>query len=241
MSREERLVRTMVHLADTLVDEFDVVDLLSVLADRCVEVLDVAAAGIMLARAGGGLHVVASSSETSRTLELFEVQSAEGPCLDCYRLGHAVVNEDLATAVPRWPHFAPVALEAGFRSAHALPMRLRGNVIGALNFFRTGEGAIDEEDVTAAQALADVATIAILQHRVALEAQTLNEQLNFALNSRIAIEQAKGVLAEQAGIDVDEAFRRLRAHARHHNRRLVEVAQDVVEGDLDAGSLDRPV
>jgi hypothetical protein len=223
--REALLARTLVELADTLVDDFDVVELLTLLTDRCVEVLDVSAAGLMLVAPDGGLRVVASSSDAMRVLELFEVQSEEGPCMDSYRTGRAVVNEDLAAGTERWPRFAPVALEAGFRSVHALPMRLR------------------EGDVHAAQAFADVATIAILQHRAVAEAQVLNEQLHHALNSRIAIEQAKGMISAGAAIDMEAAFARLRAFARNHNRRLVDVARDVGAGILPAHALDpaRPV
>src|ERR1700674_864025 len=133
MEREARLIRTLVELADTLVDDFDVVDLLTLLSGRCVEVLDVSAAGIMLVTADGDLRVVASSSEAMRIVELFELQSDEGPCVDCYRTGAAIVNRDLRSDADRWPHFAAVALDAGFGAAHALPMRLRGSVIGALN------------------------------------------------------------------------------------------------------------
>src|SRR5439155_24537584 len=142
-------------------------------------------------------------------VELFELQSQEGPCLDCYRSGEPVLNQHLGTIDGRWPNFTPVALEAGFRSVHALPMRLRGAVVGALNLFRIDAGPRDATDVLAAQALADVATIAILQHRAALEAQVVNEQLNYALNSRVLIEQAKGVLSERAGLDMEHAFERL--------------------------------
>ena len=162
MSRETLLARTFVELADTLVDEFDVVDLLTLLADRCVEVLDVAAAGLMLTYPGGELRVMASSSEAMRVLELFELQSEEGPCPDCYRTGEPIVNHRLAAEGGRWPQFEPRAMKAGFRSVHALPMRLRNVTIGALNLFRTDEGALNEADVAAAQALADVATIAVL-------------------------------------------------------------------------------
>jgi GAF domain-containing protein len=151
-----------------------------------------------------------------------------------------VVNQALAIVNGRWPNFAPVALEAGFRSVHALPLRLRGQVIGAVNLFRADEGALDDLDVLAAQALADMATIAILQHRAAVESQVLNEQLNFALNSRVLIEQAKGVLTERAGIDMQEAFSRLRNYARNHNLRLVDVAQQVIDRTLDTAALDRP-
>jgi GAF domain-containing protein len=234
------LARTLVELADTLVADFDVVELLTRLTDRCVEVLDVGAAGLMLVSLQGDLRVMASSSEAARLLELFEVQSQEGPCLDCYRTGQPVVNQDLATVNGRWPRFAAEALAAGIHAVHALPMRLRGNVIGALNLFHTEPVQMREADVEAAQALADVATIAILQHRAALEAQVLNEQLNHALNSRIVIEQAKGVIAERQGLDMEQAFARLRAHARNHNRRLAEVAFDVINGTLPAAALDHP-
>src|SRR6202011_2506184 len=158
---------------DTLVTDFDAVELLTLLADRCVDVLDVAAAGLMLVAPDGELRVMASSSEAMRMLELFELQSREGPCLDCYRSGAPVVNQDLAAVNGRWPRFAAVALDAGFRSAHALPMRLRGAVIGALNLFRADVGELQQADLFAAQALADVATIAILQHRVGLHAHVV--------------------------------------------------------------------
>src|SRR2546421_513315 len=205
MPREAMLARAMVQLADTLVADFDVVDLLTLLADRCVEVLDVRAAGLMLMGPDGDLKVMASSSEAMRVLELFELQASEGPCLDCFRTGRPVVNQDLATADSRWPDFAREALAAGFRAVHALPMRLRGNVLGALNLFHVEPGHMRPEDIDAAQALADVPTIAILQHRATLEAQTLNEQLNHALTSRIIIEQAKGMVAQREGLDMERA------------------------------------
>ena len=152
--------------------------------------------------------------------------------------GEPVLNQDLATVDGRWPRFAPEALEAGFQSVHALPMRLRGTVIGALNLFHTDTGEMEPADVDAAQALADVATIAILQHRAALEAQVVNEQLNHALNSRIVIEQAKGMVAERAGVDMEQAFSLLRNHARNHNLRLVDIAREVIDGTLAVSTLD---
>ena len=240
MSREALLARTLVELADTLVADFDVVDLLTVLTDGCVDVLDVGAAGLMLAAPEGDLRVMASSSEAMRVLELFELQSQEGPCLDCYRTGQPVVNQDLATVNGRWPRFAAEALAAGFHSVHALPMRLRGTVIGALNLFHIEPGEMRQADVAAAQAMADVATIGVLQHRAALETQVLNEQLNHALNSRIVIEQAKGIIAERKGLNMEQAFSTLRNHARSHNRRLVDVARDIIDGALAASALDRP-
>jgi GAF domain-containing protein len=240
MPREAILAGTLVQLADSLVADFDVVDLLTVLVDRSVEVLSVDAAGLMLVAPDGDLRVMASSSEMMRVLELFEIQAREGPCLDCYHSGRPVVNQYLEASQGRWPRFTVEALAAGFQSVHALPMRLRGSVIGALNLFSHESGELDEADIVAGQALADVATIAILHHRAAAEAQVLNEQLNYALNSRVVIEQAKGMIAERAGMNVEEAFSILRNHARNHNLRLVEVARDVIEGTLAASALDQP-
>jgi GAF domain-containing protein len=228
-----------VELADTLVADFDVVELLTRLADRCVDVLGVSAAGLMLAGPDGNLRVMASSSEAMRLLELFELQAEEGPCLDCYRSGRPVVAQDLAMANGRWPRFTTQALAAGFRSVHALPMRLRGAVIGALNLFHLEAGEVQSADVEAAQALADVATIAILQHRATLQAKVVNQQLQSALNSRIVIEQAKGMVAERENLNMEEAFSALRHHARNHNLRLVDVAEAVIAGSLLASALDR--
>jgi GAF domain-containing protein len=238
MTRESVLARTLVELADTLVDDFDVVDLLTRLADRCVEVLDADAAGIMLAAPDDRLRVMASSSETMRLLELFEIQTQEGPCLDAHRTGLAIVNQNLASVNGRWPRFAAEALAAGFHSVHALPMRLRGSVIGALNLFRAGPGEMGRADIEVAQAFADVATIAILQHRAALEAQVVSDQLTYALNSRIVIEQAKGMVAERLNLDMERSFTALRNHARSHNLRLADVANAVVAGTTPASALD---
>ena len=210
MPREALLARTLVELADTLVADFDVVELLTLLADRCVEVLEVGAAGLMLAGPDGELRVMASSSEAMRVLELFELQSKEGPCLDCYRSGRPVMDQDLAMVTSRWPLFAAETLAAGFCSVQALPLRWRGTVIGALNLFQVEPGEMRGPDVEAAQALADVATIAILQHRASLEAQAVNQQLQHALNSRIVIEQAKGMVAQREGLNMEQAFSALR-------------------------------
>ena len=170
-------------------------------------------------------------------LEAFEAQSNEGPCPDCYRTGQPVVNLDLATAHGRWPRFTPRALVAGFRSVHALPMRLRNDTIGALNLFRTHEGRMSESDVNAAQSLADVASIAILQYRADIDLRALNEQLTYALNSRIVIEQAKGIVGERSGIDMAQAFSLLRNYARNNGRRLLDIAREVIDGTLRPESL----
>ena len=238
MPRETTLAHTLVELADSLVADFDIVELLTLLADRCVDTFDVAAAGVMLAGPDGVLRVAASSSEEMRVLELFEEQNVEGPCLDCYRTGAPVRNQQLADAIDRWPNFTAAATATGFTSVQALPMRLRGTVIGALNLFHTDANALSADAAALAQAFADVATIAILQNRASREAQVVNEQLSQALNSRIVIEQAKGMIAERLGLDMGAAFDRLRRHARSHNLRLADVAGSVIDGTLEASSLD---
>lgn len=240
MAKEGLLVATLVELADSLVDDFDVVDLLSLLADRCVEVLGVSAAGVMLAAPEGDLRVVASSSEAMRVVELFEVQADEGPCLDCFRSGAAVINVNLTLGRDPWPRFSPVAVKAGFSYVDALPMRLRGSVIGAVNLFSSADGALGEEDIVAGQALTDVATIAVLQQRVVSESRVLNDQLNNALTSRIVIEQAKGVLAERSALPMESAFEAMRHYARKHNQRLSDVARSVVDRTLGPESLPAP-
>jgi GAF domain-containing protein len=238
LPRELLLARTLVELADTLVDNFDIVDLLTLLTDRCVEVLDVSEAGLMLASPGGDLRVMASSSDATRVLELFELQTEEGPGPECYRSGAAVVNERLEDIGDRWPRFAPRARQAGFRSVHALPMHLRTQTIGALSLFRTDGGGLAEADLAAAQAFADVATIAILQQRVVADARVINEQLHTALSTRIIIEQAKGVVAERSGLDMERSFSRMRTYARGHGLRLVDVARAIIDGALLDAALD---
>lgn len=233
MTREGSVVRSLVEMADTLVDDFDVVDMLTRLADRCVTVLGVSAAGVMLASPGGDLRLVASSSEAMRVLELFELQAQEGPCLDAFRSGGRIGHEDLRAGSGRWPRFSMVAVEAGFQSAFALPLRLRDRTVGALNLFSAERNPMDEEDVLVVQAFADLAAISVLQHRVAAETQIINEQLAQALTSRILIEQAKGVIFERAGVDMAEAFRLLRGYARDNNLRLTAVAEAAIEGTLD--------
>lgn len=240
MARESLLITTLVELADNLVDSYDVIDVLTVLSDRCVQTVDVDAAGVLLAWPGGPLQFVASSSESMKVLELFQIQADEGPCVDCYRTGAAIVNHALTEDDDRWPRFSPRALAQGFYAVHCLPMRLRGRTIGALNLFRTHQGILDVEDVAVAQAFADVATIAILQHQTSINATTLNDQLSNALNSRIIIEQAKGMIRQALNCDMDEAFGRLRTHARNHNEGLTEVATLVVEGRIAPNALDTP-
>jgi GAF domain-containing protein len=233
MTREADVVRSLVEMADTLVDDYDVVDLLTGLADRCVDLLGVSAAGVMLASPEGGLGLVASSSEAMRLLELFELQAQEGPCLDAFRTGQPVGQQNLRAGSGRWPSFSAAALQAGFRSALALPLRLREATLGALNLLSVTRTPMDEADVIVARAFADLATLSIVQHRAAAEAQSLNEKLSAALASRVVIEQAKGVISERVGVDLAEAFARLRGYARSHNLRLTDVAQAAIDGTLD--------
>ncbi len=237
LTREQRIVATFVELADTMVDDFDVVEFLHHLAARAVELLDCAEAGLLLADAGGVLRVMASSSERSDALDLLQTQNEEGPCFECYHRGRPVFSDDLDADSGRWPTFAPLAVQTGLRSVEAIPMRVRGQTVGALNLFRARTGRIDERDLPVGQGMADIAAIALLQERLVRESRGMVEQLQGALSSRVVIEQAKGILAERAHVSVDVAFARLRAYARGHNRRLSDVAQEVIEGELDARTI----
>jgi GAF domain-containing protein len=232
MDRERKVIQAFVGLADSLVDDYDVTDLLHDLVGHCVELIDSDAVGMLLADQRGGLQVVASSTEQTRLLELFQLQNNEGPCLDCYQIGEAVLVPDLLIAAERWPQFAFVATEEGFRSVYALPLRLRNETIGAINLFSFRSGALSDEDLRLGRALADIATIGILQERAIRRTETLSEQLQGALNSRVIIEQAKGVLSERGGLDMDMAFGQLRRYARDNNKHLREVARGIVEGTL---------
>ncbi|MFI5615574.1 GAF and ANTAR domain-containing protein [Amycolatopsis sp. NPDC051903] len=225
---DERLVDTFVELADTLTDDFDVIDFLHLLAARSVELLPVDAAGLLLADRRGQLRVVASSSEHVRLLELFQLQRDEGPCLDAFRLRQVVTVADLTHDAETWPSFTRIALERGFRAVHAYPMRLRSEIVGALNLFSAGPGELAPEDARVARGMVDVATIGLLQARVIHEHEVLVGQLQTALSSRVVIEQAKGFIANGLGLAVDEAFALLRRFARSHSRKLSLVAADVV-------------
>jgi len=231
--REALLARAFVDVADTLVADFDVVDFLTVLTTRCVQLFELAEAALLLADPPRGLQVAACSSHEMRVLELFEIQHDDGPSVDCYRTGVSIQCENLRAGVTRWPRFARKALASGWESAYALPMRLRSELIGSLNLLRAEPGPLPATDLVAAQALADVATIGLLQHRAAEEHRLLAEQLQYALHSRIAVEQAKGVLAEHAGLSMDAAFAALRRYSRNNNLGLVDVAQSVVTRRID--------
>jgi GAF domain-containing protein len=224
----DRLAEVFVEVADTLVDDFDVIEFLESLTRHTAEVSDTASAGLLLTDAHGQLQYMASSSSSVKLLELFQLQYQEGPCLDCFRTETAVVNSDLHHAGSRWPLFAPRAVDAGFQSVHAFPLRHRQKVIGALNLFSTDVGDLKPTDVRIIQCLADIATIGLLQERTIRSAEILTEQLQSALNSRITIEQAKGVLARTHDVGVDAAFDLMRGYARSNNLRLSDVARAVV-------------
>ena len=224
----ERLAGVFVEIADTLVADFDVVDFLHLVTSRAAELVADSAVGLMLADQQGHLRFMGASTEATRMLELFQLQNDEGPCLDCFRSGAGVESADLLDPSTPWPTFAPEAVSAGFRSVHAVPLRLRNQVIGALNIFGRKPSLLEPEDAQIVQALADVATIGLMQERAIRRTELLAEQLQTALNSRIVVEQAKGALAQLRGVSVDEAFRLLRSHARSTNARLSDVAQQVV-------------
>jgi GAF domain-containing protein len=232
MVSTEQLAGVFVDVADTLVDEFDLIDFLHNLADHAVAVSGASSSGLLLADQNDTLHYMAASSEGARHLELFQLQHSEGPCLDCYRSHEPVIAAELAQETERWPDFAPRAVEAGVQSVHAFPMRLRDRVIGALNVFGMVPLPLGPSDVKIVQAMADVATIAILQERAIASAELLAEQLQGALNSRIVIEQAKGVVSRDHDVSVDAAFAALRRHARSNHLRLVDLAHDVVTGSV---------
>lgn len=237
----ERLAQVFVEVADTLVADFDLIDFLHLLADRTAVLVSASAVGLLVADQRGRLEFLAASDETTRLLELFQVQNSEGPCLDAFRTAAPVINADLREASGRWPRFAPHATRAGYRSVHAFPLRLRSQVIGALNVFGSQPGAsLNDDDVQIVQALADVATIGLLQERTIRRGELLTEQLQGALNSRIVIEQAKGAIAQVHGVGVDEAFALIRSYARRTNSRLSDVAHTIVTNPTIVAALEPP-
>ena len=232
-TRERALAEAFVTLADTLVADYDVIDVLHQLTIECVELLRVDAAGLLLSDQRGNLQMAAASTEQARVVELFQLQSDEGPCLDCYRTSRPISAPDLRDMTD-WPRFIAHTLETGYRSVHAVPLRLRNETIGALNLFRTQPGALRPDELRIAQALADVATIGILQERAISRREILAEQLQVALNSRVIIEQAKGVLAERGQLEMERAFQLLRGHARSTQQRLSDVALGVANRTIAA-------
>jgi len=238
MDRYEQLAHAFVGLADTLVADYDVIELAQQLIDNSMMLLPIAAAGIVLADIQGEMRVFASSSEQTRLLELLQLEADVGPCLLAYRTGKAVLVDDLNVDPQRWPAFAQQAAEYNYRSVSALPLRLRDERVGALNLFRAEAGALSSADVAIGQALADVAAIGILHQRIVTHSDVVNQQLQSALNTRVIIEQAKGVIAERGSLDMDGAFGLLRSYARRTQQRLADLARAVVEGADTTAILD---
>lgn len=237
MSRERAVKDAFVQLASALANGYDVVDLLSQLTADCVRLLDAPAAGLLLADPLGDLHLIAAAPERMRLVELFQLQRVEGPCKECFLTGKAVTVTDVTLESERWPQFVPAAHAAGFQSVYALPMRLRDNVLGTLGLFGLSASPLPEEDLALGQALADVASVALVQDRAANDRNEINAQLQQALTSRVVLEQAKGLLAQRGDLDMVAAFRVLRRYARDHNQRLTEVAEQVVAREITAQDL----
>lgn len=235
--RERAIIHAFVDLSNELVEDYDVVDMLTTLTTSCARLIDVASAGLLLADGHGVLHLMASSSERTRELEILQLQREEGPCLDCYHSGEPVLVADLEDQVSRWPQFARAARDGGFRSVHALPMRLQDTVLGTLGLFGEEAGRLEDDDLNLAQALVHVASVAIVNQQSATDLTTVNAQLQAALTSRIVLEQAKGVVAHTGSLDMADAFTVLRRYARDHGRRLSDVAGDVVNRRLPGSEL----
>ncbi|MCS5721022.1 GAF and ANTAR domain-containing protein [Herbiconiux sp. CPCC 203407] len=228
-AREELITETFVDLADTLVDDYDVIDLLHTLVERAAGILEAADAGILLPNASGSLEVVASTSERSHLISILQLRAEEGPCVDAYTTGKIVAVDNIASTYARWPTFATSAASVDYQSMYAIPMRLRNQTIGSMNLFSDRLGPMEPKDTAVAKALTDVATISILQERALRESDIAREQLQHALDSRVVIEQAKGVLAQTERVDMHEAFTLLRNRARHSGRRLSVVAQEIID------------
>jgi GAF domain-containing protein len=225
----ERLATIFVEAADTLVEDFDPAEFLQMLTHRAADLVGAAAVGLLLADTRGRLEFMAASTEAAETLELFQLQAHEGPGLEAFYRGRAVVNVNLGEATPKWPRFAPRATAIGYQSVHAFPLRQRNRVIGALNVFGDVKGGnLERGDLPIMQALADIAAVALMRERAIRRGEVLTEQLRGALHSRVVIEQAKGAVAQATGVGVDEAFATIRGYARSHNRKIGEVARLIV-------------
>ena len=223
-TRETQVLAAVVTLVDSLLDDFDVVDLLTELTQRCADLLDVAAAGFLLADPLEQLHLLAATSEQARELELFQLQASEGPCVECYATGQPVSVADISAAKHRWPQFAPAAHDAGFSSVHALPMRAAGTVLGALGLFGTNSGTLNDADLLVGQTLTHIACVAILQEHPPTPSTVL-PQLRAAIANRVVVEQAKGFLRERLDVPVEKAFTLLRNYARTNREHLTDVAR----------------
>ena len=237
ISREARLNAAFVMVADTLTADYDVVDLLHKLVQECTDILAVQHGGLMLADSSGNLQLMASTSESADLVEVMQLAAGTGPCVDCFISGKQVSVPDIAKSSWKWPAFSIAALEQSFLSVHAIPMKLRGDVIGTMNLFGVSTGELTARDAAVAQALADVATIGILHERITSRSNEVADQLQRALDSRVLIEQAKGALSQSRGLTTDEAFNALRWYARNNRMTLHAVAEGVTSRSIDIHSV----
>lgn len=226
--REHDIIDTFVALSDTLVEDYDVVDLMQTLVEHSATLFDAVSAGLVLVNPSGTLDVIASTDEDTRLIELMQLQSGQGPCIRCIQTGQPVIVPDAWALTNQWADFRRTSIELNLRAAHCVPMRLRGTTIGSLNLFRAQPGHLDTDDITVIQAFADVATIAVLQQRALEESSIIQQQLQHALDSRIIIEQAKGIIAYTHNTDIDHAFQILRDHARATSTPITDVARRIL-------------
>jgi len=236
-TREAQVSAAFIAIADTLTKDFDVVDLLHTLVESCTEILAVDAGGLMLADAQGDLQLVASTSEEADLVEIMQLDAARGPCIECFVTGKPISVASIEESGGRWPEFQAEALKMGYHSVHATPMRLRGQVVGTMNLFGSQLAELSDRDIALAQALADVATIGILQDRFLRESHLLADQLHRALDSRVLIEQAKGVIAQSSSVSMDAAFAVLRSYSRNHNLTIRSVAENITSRKLEVSLL----
>jgi GAF domain-containing protein len=224
-------------MADTLTANYDVVDLLHTLVVECTMIVAATAGGLMLADSSGRLQLLASTDESAELVEVMQLAAGAGPCVDCFTSGTSVSVPNIAASGGHWPDFEGAALGQGFQSVHATPMKLRGEVIGTMNLFNVAPGAFRPRDAAVVQALADVATIGILQQRIATESHLVAEQLQRALDSRVLIEQARGAMSQALGLTMDEAFGALRNYSRNNNMTMHAVATAITTRSLTADAL----
>ncbi len=236
-SRETQISEAFVTLTDTLTTDFDVVDLLHTLVEECTKILDTDQGGLMLVDSSGELQLMTSTSEEADFVEVMQLNASSGPCIECFTTGKAVSVADISAGGSRWPEFQKAAIQGGFKSAHATPMRLRGQVIGTMNLFSTTLGQLNERDIALAQALTDVATIALLQERIVSDARVVPDQLHRALDTRILIEQAKGMISHTFAIPMDSAFDVIRTYARNNGLAIRTVAERISQRTIEVRSL----
>jgi len=232
-NREKDLLDVFVLLADSLRTGHDIIDTMDILVQSSTTFTSAVEAGLMLADAGGTLHVVASTSERVAEVEEAQLGLHEGPCLVSFRTALPVEVPDIAASRSRWPDFAAVAESRGFLAAHAVPLRHRTTTLGGINLFGDRLGALSDRDATLVEAMAQMATISVIQHQIAAKQATVNDQLQNALESRMLIEQAKGVLSQLHTVQVDDAFRMMRTYARSTGTKLRDVAENVVRRRLE--------